>query len=55
MTWVARSPNVMGGVGNSIFDSFRFPAPKLALVPESRLYYDIDVLYIQVFGKSHQD
>ena len=31
MRWVARAPNVMGGVKNSIFESFRFPAPKLAL------------------------
>ena len=36
MRWVARAPNVMGGVKNSIFESFRFPAPKLALVPGSR-------------------
>ena len=28
MRWVARAPNVMGGVKNSIFESFRFPAPK---------------------------
>ena len=40
---------------NSIFDSFPSPAPKLALVPGSRQYYDIDVQYIQVCGKSHQD
>ena len=30
MRWVARAPNVMGGVKNSIFESFRFPAPKLS-------------------------
>ena len=36
MRWVARAPNVMGGVKISIFESFRFPAPKLALVPGSR-------------------
>ena len=30
MRRVARPPNVMGGVKNSIFESFRFPAPKLA-------------------------
>ena len=55
MRWVARTPNVMGGVKNSIFESFRYPAPKLALVPGSRKYYDIDVKYIQVCDKSHQD
>ena len=33
MRLVARAPNVMGGVKNSIFESFRSPAPKLALVP----------------------
>ena len=33
---VARSPNVTDGVKNSIFDIFRSPAPKLALVPRSR-------------------
>ena len=37
MRWVARAPNVMGVSKNSIFDSFRSPAPKLALVPGSPL------------------
>ena len=30
MRWVARAPNVIGGDKNSIFESFRFPAPKVA-------------------------
>ena len=57
MRWVGRSPNVGGGVGvkNSIFGFFRSPAPKLALVPGSRWYYDIDIWYTQVCGKCHQD
>ena len=32
----SQGPQYHGGVKNSIFDSFRFPAPKLALVPGSR-------------------
>ena len=33
----SQGPKCHGGVSkNSIFDSFRSPAPKLALVPESR-------------------
>ena len=32
MRWVARAPNVMGVSKNSIFDSFRSPAPKLAVL-----------------------
>ena len=32
----SQGPQCHGGVKNSIFDSFRFPAPKLALVPGSR-------------------
>ena len=32
----SQAPNIMGVSKNSIFDSFRSPAPKLALVPESR-------------------
>ena len=32
----SQGPQCHGGVKNSIFESFRFPAPKLALVPESR-------------------
>ena len=49
MRWIARSLNVGGGgVKNSIFGIFRSPAPKLALVPGSRFYYDIDIWYIQV-------
>ena len=39
MRWVARPPLCQRGMEkNSIFDSFRSPAPKLALVPGSRLY-----------------
>ena len=54
---VGRSPSVGGGVGvkNSIFGIFRPPAPKLALVPGSCWYYDIDIWYTQVYGKCHQD
>ena len=55
MRRVARPPNVTGGVKNSIFGILRSPAPKLALVPGSRSYYDIDIWYIQVCGKCHQD
>ena len=51
----SQGPNVMGVSKNSIFDSFPSPAPKLALVPGSRQYFDIDVQYIQVCGRSHQD
>ena len=32
----SQGPQCHGGCQNSIFESFRFPAPKLALVPESR-------------------
>ena len=32
----SQGPQCHGGVKNSIFESFRFPAPKLALVPGSR-------------------
>ena len=32
----SQGPNVMGVSKNSIFESFRFPVPKLALVPGSR-------------------
>ena len=111
MRWVARAPNVMGGVKNSIFESFsvycsqtsscarkslvlrhrcivytimwqvssglkedemgsqtptmseggakiifdlsRSLAPKLALVPGSRLYCNKGILYMNVCGKSH--
>ena len=31
----SQGPQCHGGVKNSIFESFRFPAPKLALVPGS--------------------
>ena len=48
-------PNVTGGVKNSIFGIFWSLAPKLALVPGSRWYYDIDIWYIQVCGKCHKD
>ena len=39
----SQGPQCHGGVKNSIFDSFPSPAPKLALVPGSSQYYDIDV------------
>ena len=55
MRWVARAPNVIGGVKNSIFDSFRSPAPKLALVPASRLCLNIDICPMKFCVKSHQD
>ena len=42
-----------GGVKNSIFDIFRSYAPKLALVPRSRLYCSKGVCYMNVCGKSH--
>ena len=32
----SQGPQYHGGVKNSIFESFWFPAPKLALVPGSR-------------------
>ena len=43
------------GCQNSIFGIFRSPAPKLVLVPGSRWYYDIEIWYIQVCDKCHQD
>ena len=44
---------VRGGCKNIIFDLSRSLAPKLALVPESRLYCNKGILYTNVCGKSH--
>ena len=37
----------------AIFDTSKSTAPKLALVPGSRLYCDNCICYIKVCGKSH--
>ena len=52
---VVRAPKVRGGVQNAVFDIPRSPAPKLALVPSSRLYFDIDICYMKFCCKSHLD
>ena len=45
--------HVRGGAENSVFDTSRSTAPKLAFVPDSRLYVDKDVCYMNVCGKSN--
>ena len=47
--------HVRGGCKKSIFDLSRSLAPKLALVPGSRLYCNKGVCYINVCGKYHYD
>ena len=41
------------GVQNAVFDIPRSPAPKPALVPASRLYFDIDICSMKFCCKSH--
>ena len=52
MRRVVRAPNVRWGIQNSVFDISRSPAPKPALVPASRLYFDIDICFMKFCGKS---
>ena len=53
MRTVVRAPKVRGGVQNAVFDIPRFPASKPALVPASRLYFDIDICSMKFCRKSH--
>ena len=54
MRWVARPPTMSeGGAKKNIFDLSRSLAPKLALVPGSRLYCNKGILYLNVCGKSN--
>ena len=46
---------VRGGCKKNIFDLSRSLAPKLALVPGSRLYCNKGISYMNVCGKSHYD
>ena len=39
----------------AIFDTSRSTAPKLAIVPGSRLYCDKCICHTKVCGKCHQD
>ena len=59
MRRVARPPNgsrvIFSCTELAIFDISRSTAPKLALVPGSRLYCDKCICYIKVCSKSHQD
>ena len=41
------------GVQNAVYNSSRSPAPKPALVPASRLYFDIDICSMKFCRKSH--
>ena len=50
---VVRAPKVRGGVQNAVLDIPRSPAPKPALVPASRLYFDIDICSMKFCCKSH--
>ena len=53
MRRVVRAPNVRGGIQNAIFDISRSPSPKPALVPASRLYFDIEICFMKFCCKSH--
>ena len=50
-------PKSEAGAENSVFDTSRSTASKLALVSDSPLYYDKDVCYTNVCSssKSHED
>ena len=41
------------GVQNAVYNISRSPAPKPALVPASRLYFDIDICSMKFCRKSH--
>ena len=43
------------GVQNDVFNISRSPAPKIFLVPPSRIYCDIIVCPMKVCHKSHKD
>ena len=43
------------GCPNCVFGIPRSPAPKPALVPASRLYFDINICSMKVCGKFRQD
>ena len=47
MRTVVRAPKVRGGVQNAVF------ASKPALVPASRLYFDIDICSMKFCRKSY--